>query len=659
MGIAGDVCVVVAAAWFAGLICQFLRLPLVLGYIGAGLVLSPFTWGPVVSEVHELETLADVGVALLLFTVGMEFPLPKLSQVGRVALIGTPVQVLGTIALGVGLAKILGWPLLQGVWLGCLLGLSSTVVVIRSLVQRGFLNSLSSRVMIGMLVVQDLLFVPMLLILPQLGRPSDGQSSLLTTMLLGVAFVGIWLVAGRKVLPWGFHRIAETRSRELFSLTVLAFGLGTGYLAYKLGLSLAFGAFLAGLVLAESEYAHQALHDVSPLRDLFTLLFFASVGLLIDPRWVLDHALLVFGLGAATWIGKGIILAVIVRTFGYANVVPFAVAFYMGQMGELAFVLARLGQKNAVITPELYKILITLAALSMSLTPIVARWTEPTYRLWRKFFPAAKPSGPSLLQQPLSQEVRNHTIVVGFGRVGRVVAGTLRSLELPLVVLERDAAAAHRAQQLGYSVLFGESSAHSVLEACGLERCRNIIFTYRESITLELSVKLVREVAPSVPITARAETLDQVSELRKYGAENVVWPEMEGALEIVNVCLNQLGISGPDAQIFIEEVRKRHYWLMASEGEDEELLQLFRQTWRQAQTEMIRPEGECWSGKSLAELEIRSKSGATVLGIVSVGGSVINPSPDHRLESGDALWVFGDELQRQQLRELLGVSHPK
>jgi len=658
LGIAGDFCVIVVAAWFAGLLCHALRLPMVLGYIAAGLALSPFTWGPVVSEVHELETLADVGVALLLFTVGLEFPLPKLSQVGRVALIGTPIQVLATIALGVLLGWMLGWPLLQGVWLGSLLALSSTVVVIRSLSQRGYLSSLASRVMIGMLVVQDLCFVPLLLILPQLGRADASTGALVQTMVVGVVFVTVWLVIGRKFLPWGFNLIAHTRSRELFSLTVLAFGLGTGFLAYKLGLSLAFGAFLAGLVLAESEYAHQALHDVSPLRDLFTLLFFASVGLIIDPKWVLTHWKLVLGLGASAWIGKGLILAIIVRAFGYSNVVPFAVAFYMGQMGELAFVIARLGQQNGAITHELYKILITLAAVSMSLTPLVARWTEPCYRLWRKFRPSPTRQGPTMVNEPVSEAMREHTIVVGFGRVGRVVAGTLRSLELPLVVLERDAAAAHRAQQLGYQVYFGESSAPEVLEACGLERCRNIIFTYRESISLGLSVQFIHEHAPKVPITARAETLEQVTELRELGAEFVVWPEMEGALEIVSVSLSQLGISGPDAQVFIEEVRKRHYWLMAAEGEDEELLKLFRQTWRQARTELVRPQGDCWMGKSLADLEIRSRSGATILGIVRKEGSIINPAPDHQLEEGDSLWVFGDEAQREALRQLLGIIPP-
>jgi CPA2 family monovalent cation:H+ antiporter-2 len=642
------------SAWLAGLICHWLRLPLVLGFIAAGVALNPATWGPVVSEIHELELLADVGVALLLFTVGMEFPLPRLSQVGKVALFGAPLQVGLTILWGVGLGHLLGWRPFHGLWLGALLSLSSTVVVLRCLAQRGYLNSLASQVMIGILVVQDLCSVPILLILPELGREGSSAGSVGRTLLSGCLFVAIWLWMGRTLLPWGFRRIAQTRSRELFSLTVLAFGLGTGYVAWQLGLSLAFGAFLAGLVLAESDYAHQALHDVAPLRDLFTLIFFASVGLLIDPVWALNNWKVLLPLGLGAWIGKGFILAAIVRAFGYTKVVPFAVAFYMGQMGELAFVVARLGQKSQALTPDLYKILITQAAFSMTLTPLVARWTEPIYRFWRKLRPDRSPA-PILTNEV--ETPHGVTIVVGFGRVGRVVAGTLRSLELPLVVVERDAVAALRAKEAGYPMIFGESTAPEVLEAAGLGHSRNIIFTYREAITLQLSVELVSQMAGHLPILARAETLEQVTQLRQAGASQVVWPEMEGALEMVHQSLSDLGLSGPDAQVFIEKIRQQHYWEVAEENAEQDLVNVLRSTWRQSQTELIRPQSRWWSDQSLANLDLRGRTGATVLGIVRENASLINPAPETVLQEGDGLWIFGDEEQRTALRELLEQDH--
>lgn len=645
MGLAGDLCLIVLAAWLAGLLCHALKLPLALGYIVAGVALSPHTWGPTVAGTHEVEMLADVGVALLLFTVGLEFPLPRLSQVGRVALLGAPLQVVLTIFWGVILGRACGWTGLEGVWLGALLSLSSTTVVLRCLSQNGVLNTLSSQVMIGILVVQDLCSVPILLILPRLGQSGDSGLVIARTVVVGLVFVTFWLWFGKGWLPRGMSRLAASRSRELFSLSVLAFGLGIGYTAHLLGLSLAFGAFLAGLVLAESDYAHQALSDVSPLRDLFTLVFFASVGMLIDPSWLLTNARLLVPLIALAWIGKGLILALIVRAFGYANVVPWASALYLGQMGELAFVIARLGTQSGSLPPTLYKVLITLAAVSMMLTPLIAPWTQPIYSWWRRLRPRAS-------TVPLAApdcQLENHTIVAGFGRVGRVVATTLHALELPFVVTEMDERALRRAQEAGYPVVFGAASAAPVLEAAHLHRARNVILTFDVALDLELAVRAIHSLAPDVPIIARAPTIDKVEALCRLGVGRVVVAEMEGALEMVHQCLDQLGLSAPETQNFVEEVRRQHY--AALEG-DEQLLRLLRRGLRQSRNEIVQLEGQAWQGQTLAQLDLRGRSGCTVLALIRQPAPVINPPPTEVLQEGDSLLVLGDEEQRQRLREL-------
>jgi CPA2 family monovalent cation:H+ antiporter-2 len=646
MGLAGDLCLIVIAAWFAGLLCHALRLPLVLGYIAAGVALSPHTWGPTVHGTHEVEMLADVGVALLLFTVGLEFPLPRLSQVGKVALIGTPVQVLLTIGWGAILGRLCGWSGLQGVWLGALLSLSSTTVVLRCLTQNGVMNTLSSQVMIGMLVVQDLCSVPLLLVLPQLGQ-TEGSSWVITrTVLIGLVFVTFWLWLAKNWLPRAMTRLVALDSRELFSLTVLAFGLGIGYTAYLLGLSLAFGAFLAGLVLAESEYAHQALSDMGPLRDLFTLIFFASVGMLIDPRWVFAHAGLLLPLIAASWAGKGLILAGIVRAFGYSNVVPWASALYLGQMGELAFVIARLGTQSGSLTAPTYKVLITIAAVSMALTPLIAPWTQPVYSLWRRLRPRPA-TAPKVAE---SQAWEQHTIVTGFGRVGRVVATTLQALEMPFVVTERDEHALRRAQEAGFPVIYGEASAPAVLEAARLTHARNIILTFAEPLDMELTVRAIHSLAPQVPIIARASNQEQVEHLCHLGVGRVVVAEMEGALEMVHHCLDQLGLSGPDTQNFVEQIRQQHYAAL-SPDQSQELLLLLRRSLRRSQNEIIQLEGTAWHGQTLAQLDVRLHTGCTVLAILRPAGTVINPSPEEILSPGDRLLVLGDEEQRQQLKD--------
>lgn len=649
MGLAGDLCLIVLTAWFAGLLCHFVRLPLVLGYIAAGVALSPYTWGPQVAAHHEVEMLADVGVALLLFTVGLEFPLPKLSQVGKVALLGTPLQVLLTIGWGALIAKLCGWPLLQGVWLGALLALSSTTVVLRCLNQNGVLNTLSSQVMIGILVVQDLCSVPILLVLPQIGKVGGSVGDIVKTVFIGVAFVGFWLWFGKAMLPRAMRLLARQKSRELFALTVLAFGLGIGYTAQNLGLSLAFGAFLAGLVLAESDYAHQALSDVGPLRDLFTLIFFASVGMLIDPPWVWANAGTLVPLIAVAWIGKGMILAAIVRGFGYANVVPWACAIYLGQMGELAFVIARLGLNQGSIPEPAYKVLITIAAVSMTLTPLVAPWTQPIYALWRKI----RPKTVDNIKPNQTTSLENHTIVCGYGRVGRVVAATLQALEMPFLITEIDENCLRKAERDGHQVLFGEASAIPVLEAANLHHARNILLTFSDNLSTELAVRSIYSLKPDAHLVARASGQSDLEKLCQLGVNRVVVAEMEGALEMVHQCLDQLGLSAPETNRFLEQIRQQHYSALYPGGTDEQLIRL-RDTLRKSQSEMFTLQSSQWDGLSLAEVNVRGLTGCTVLAIARGENTVVNPGPLEILQNGDRLMILGDLEQRARLRELFG-----
>jgi len=647
MGLTGDLCLIVLAAWLSGLLCHSRGLPLVLGYIAAGVALSPHTWGPTVSGLHEVEMLADVGVALMLFTVGLEFPLPRLSQVGRVAVIGTPIQVLATIAWGMVLGSLCGWTWLQGVWLGSLLALSSTVVVLRCLSQNGVMNTLSSQVMIGMLVVQDLCSVPLLLVLPQLGQGGGAPLALLRTVLIGLVFVAFWLWVGKNWLPRAMSKLTALRSRELFSLSVLAFALGIGYSASLLGLSLAFGAFLAGLVLAESEYAHQALSDVGPLRDLFTLVFFASVGLLIDPRWVVSNLGLLLPLVAAAWFGKGLILAAIVRAFGYANVIPWASALYMGQMGELAFVIARLGNHTGSLSAPTYKVLITLAAVSMTLTPLLAPITPKLYRWWRILHPKA-PTTPLMDQ---NCHLESHTVVSGFGRVGRIVATALQAMNIPVVVTECDEAALRRAKQAGHVVVFGEANAPPVLEAAQIHHARNVILTFDDPVSLELAVRSIQAMAPDLPILARARTAEQVELLCQMGVQRVVVAEMEGALEMVHQCLAQLG-QNTGHEPFLEEIRQQHYAVLSACLDDGQMLRSLRQLLRATGEEVIALPGRSWFGKTLAQLDLRNRSGCTVVALLRGDSRRLNPAPDEVLLSGDLLVVLGDPQQRTRLVQL-------
>src|SRR3712207_3333420 len=293
MGIAADIAIIVVAALFGGFLAQRLNQPLILGYIVAGILVGPYTGGVTVTEIHDIELLAEIGVALLLFALGIEFSLKKLQRVRRIALLGTPIQLLLTMLVGYGIGQLLGWSPYESLWFGAMIALSSTMVILKTLMAQGTLDTLPGRIMLGMLIVQDFAVVPMMIILPELNNLERGLPILGWAVLRAALFLLAMIYGGTRLIPALLKRVAAWNSRELFLISVMALGLGIGYASYLVGLSFAFGAFVAGMVLSESEYSHQALSDVIPLRDIFGMLFFVSVGMLLDPAFLAANVLTV------------------------------------------------------------------------------------------------------------------------------------------------------------------------------------------------------------------------------------------------------------------------------------------------------------------------------------------------------------------------------
>lgn len=386
MGIASDIVIIFVAALIGGLIARLFKQPLILGYIFAGILIGPNTDGVTVGNIHEIEKLAEIGVALLLFAIGLEFSLNELKPVRKIALIGTPIQLILTIAYGYAIGHFWGWNWNQALWLGALISISSTMVTLKTLMSQGWLGTLSSRVMIGMLIVQDLAIVPMMIILPQLNNPKVGLPLLGIAIIKAAIFLTVMILLGTKIIPFMLKKIASWNSREFFLLSVVTMGLGVGYGTYLFGLPFAFGAFIAGMVISESDYAYQALSDIIPLRDIFSLLFFASVGMLLEPRFFLSHWKMIVVLVLLVLLGKGIIFGSLSRLFGYRNVIPLAVGLGLFQVGEFSFVLARLGLDTNSIDAELYSLLLSTAIVTMLITPFVSGLTAPLYSMYRKKF---------------------------------------------------------------------------------------------------------------------------------------------------------------------------------------------------------------------------------------------------------------------------------
>ncbi len=385
MGIASDFVLILIAGLVGGLLARLLRMPLLVGYVAAGVVVGPYTAGPTVVQIHDIELLAEIGVALLLFSLGLEISFRDLKPVRRIALIGGPIQIVLMAGAG-ALAgiKFLGLPVTDSVWLGAMISLSSTMVVLKTLAESERTSTLASRVMIGLLVVQDLAVIPMLIILPQLADPSGALPRLARAGGIAVVVLAAMIVIGRWLLPMLLARVVALGSRELFLVAVVASGVGVGYAAHAAGLSFALGAFVAGIVLSESEFSHQALSDVIPLRDIFGLLFFVTVGMLFDPRFVWEHAGEVALATLSIIVGKAILLGLLTRAFGYTNMAPWIVGLGLAQIGEFSFVMARSAFGAGLITNTAYGLGLTCTILTMALSPLVSSAALPLGQIWER-----------------------------------------------------------------------------------------------------------------------------------------------------------------------------------------------------------------------------------------------------------------------------------
>jgi CPA2 family monovalent cation:H+ antiporter-2 len=555
VGIAADIAIIMVAGLIGGMIAQQLRQPLILGYILAGIMVGPFTAGVTVVNIHDIELLAEIGVALLLFALGLEFSLKELKPVRHIALIGTPIQILLTMALGFGIGQLFGWESIDSLWFGGMIALSSTMVILKTLMSQGRMGSLSSRVMIGMLIVQDLAVVPLIIILPQLNEPGAGLSVLGWAALKAAIFLFLMIFVGTRVIPRLMAYIANWNSRELFLLAITAIGLGIGYGTYLFGLSFAFGAFVAGMVLSESDYGHQALSDIIPLRDLFGLLFFVSVGMLLDPGFLIENWRIILAVVLLVAVGKGLIFSTLSRGFGYRNVVPLAVGLGLFQVGEFSFVLARVGVGTNSISDDLYALTLTTAIVTMVLTPVISGLTAPLYAFRKRWFRREPIQTINLPEVGL----RNHVVIAGGGRVGQYVAQILQRLDLGFVIIEMDYRRVTQAKNHGFPVIYGDASQEIVLEAAKVKQACLVLITTPAIILTRTIVNQVRHFNPTVHIVARAEGIEQMQVLHEHGVYEVVQPEFEAGLEITRQALLHLNIPATDIQRFTDTIRRELY----------------------------------------------------------------------------------------------------
>ncbi|NLI76818.1 MAG: portal protein [Candidatus Riflebacteria bacterium] len=548
-----DIILILVVGLGGGLLARILGQPLFLGYIFAGVVVGPHTGGVTVSGIPQIEQLADIGVALLLFSLGLEFTLKELLPIKGVTIVGTCLQVGLTFFWAALVGHVIGWPGPAAWWFGAAMVSSSTAVILKTLTDRGHLRTLSGRVMLGMSIVQDLTVIPLMILLG--GILESGLS--LVGAMVPLAWTAAFLVAmklvGTHVTPVWLRFIARWNSRELFMLAVIGLGLGIGYLTHLIGLSLAFGAFITGLVLNESEYGHRALCEMIPIRDLFSLLFFVSVGMLLDPALLWRNAATIVFLVAVVCGGRGLLLAAVTHAFGYRRIIPVAVFFGMLPISEIAFVVIRTGAADGILSADIYSVVLNAVIVSMLVGPLAASLATPFYAGLRRIWPETRVATVNLPEAPL----RQHAVIAGGGRFARHVALALREAGLPFVIIEPLYQSFAEGKSQGFPMVYGEPGQEAVLDAAGFSRARLVLFTQGDR--QEFQAVVARRAADRLGFRglATADATEDGAALLAAGFDEVVFPDLEGGLEMARRTLLAMGTPEPEIKQHLERIRQR------------------------------------------------------------------------------------------------------
>ncbi len=556
MGIAADFVLIVVAGLIGAVAARLLRLPLLVGYIAAGVIVGPNTAGPTVQSIHDIELLAEIGVALLLFSLGLEISIRDMLAVRRVALIGGPIQILGCGALGwLAGHRLFSMTSTEALWFGAMVAMSSTTVIVKLADERGVSRALATRVMVGMSVTQDLAVIPLLILLPQANLTSDAFQKILQSMAVAASILAAIVFLGMRFFPWLLRRVLRWGSREMFLVAVVAVSVGVGYAANLVGLSFAIGAFIAGLILSESEFSHQALSELAPLRDVFGLLFFVSVGMLFDPTLFLAQPWKVLGGVALIYLAKSVFIGLLARSFGYIYMAPWIIGLGLANIGEFSFVLARAGIRGGFISKETYDFVLICTILSIAVAPLVASLALPLGRWWRRRFPP--PKNVRHFETP-RELLRDHILVAGYGRTGRAVAGVLRAAGLPVVIIELNHAIFNDIRADGVPALWGDVTSEEILRAAGLKNARLLILTVPDGDVVRLATERARKLAPHVPVIARAARVQLLDELRRLGAASAVLPEFEGGMEMARQAMLRSGVDPGRAEEIILQIKEKY-----------------------------------------------------------------------------------------------------
>ncbi|MCH7738400.1 MAG: cation:proton antiporter [Chloroflexi bacterium] len=554
-GLFTDLVVIFAAAAGGGLAARLLRLPALLGYIALGLLIGPGVF-EFVDDPERVETFANLGVILLLFAIGIEISFREIYQMTRVVVGVGIVQIVLTASAVYPLGfYVLGFSSEEAAVLGLVAALSSTMVVLKTLSDQGELHSLHGRILTGVLLVQDLAFVPIIALLPALSG-DDFLSDLGFGLLKAGVLLGLMVILGGKGIPWLLDRVTALGSREIFIVTVVSITFVSAAATESLGLSAALGAFVAGLLLSETDFGHRALSEVVPLRDTFAALFFVSLGMLTDPGYLADNLDLVLPLVAAIIFVKFVLTAVMVRAFGFLPHTSVLTGLGMGQIGEFSFILVGSATTLGIVTQDFLTLTVISAVITMALTPLMlAGGSQAVNRLGHRVAILSPHRLSNRSPEDQVPPMQGHAIVCGLGRVGHLVADELIEHNVPVIGVDLDPYVVAEWKSLGRQVIHGSSDSETVLEAARVKDARLMVISVGDPIAAWLTAQHALRVAPDLDIVARVHWRDEGERFQGLGVQEVVWPQMEAGLEILRHALYRFHTDPTEVETLVANLR--------------------------------------------------------------------------------------------------------
>jgi CPA2 family monovalent cation:H+ antiporter-2 len=636
---------------------QKLKLPSIIGFLLTGVIIGPYGLS-LIHEVEQVEILSEIGVILLLFVIGMELSIKQLISIRKTVFVGGAFQVGVTVAVSALVYNLLGYSWSEAVFVGFLFSLSSTAIVLKTLQDKKEINSPHARNALAILIFQDIIVVPMMLVTPMMaGESTDLGMSILSLVIKTVIVLVITYVSARYVVPRLMHAVAKTNSKELFLLVTFTLCFAIAFLTSEAGLSLALGAFIAGLIVSESEYSHQATSIILPFRELFTSFFFVSVGMLLDLSFFIENIPIISLLLLVVFIVKSAIAAGAVAILKYPTRTVLLTGFSLFQVGEFAFILSKVGIEYNLLTVETNQYFLSVSIVSMILTPFVIIFSE---NIADRFIGVSKKLG--LDSTLVSKEdiegiedktLENHLVIIGYGINGSNLARAAAASNIPYVVIEMNAETVKREKAKGVPIIFGDATQDHILETVHLSSARSAVVAISDNYATRSIIKNIRSHSDSLYLVVRTRYVKETSELIALGADEVIPEEFETSLQIFTRVLQNFLVPEDDIEGLIDKVRADNYQLLKGE---------FKRPKTYRPSDLVDFNITClrmladsnqFLGKPLNELNLRVDYGINILGIKRKDQMLESIQPDEIIKQGDILYIQGNQSKIEQFHKLV------